>query len=234
MKNLSSRRFNLRGVSALLFLLCFAFSAARAQEPKADNQARIKVLTAKIAAAPKNDNLYVERAKVYLEDQHYDLAEQDAERALKINPKNKTAQELRVRASDLQVKFENSFDDLFLPFYDNHSETSQKKSSDKPQPPKTEAEWKEICRPFWSKMYDALKKKDVETATNIYAEFDAATKDHNGSIRVKVSRNSLLHDMYFSRMPQLMDFVENEMKRLKYTEKEKEEVKRDTSKGFYV
>lgn len=99
---------------------------------------------------------------------------------------------------------------------------------------KTEKEWQAICQPYWSKMYDALKKKDVDSAKKIYAEFNAETKGANNSIAVKVQLNSLLHDMFFSQIPQLTDFVESELKRLKYTEKEKEEVKRDNSKGFYV
>ncbi len=103
-----------------------------------------------------------------------------------------------------------------------------------PKQAKTENEWKEICKPYWSKMYEALKKKDIDSAKKIYAEFNAETKEANKSIRVKVELNSLLKQMYLSEIPQLKDFVESELKRLKYTDKEKEEVKRDNSKGYYV
>ena len=100
--------------------------------------------------------------------------------------------------------------------------------------PKTESEWQKICEPYWSKMDEALKKKDIDSAKKIYAEFNAETKDANNSIAVKVRLNLLLKQMYLSGIPQLKDFVESELKRLKYTDKEKEDVKKDNSKGYYV
>ena len=99
---------------------------------------------------------------------------------------------------------------------------------------KTENDWQKICEPYWSKMDEALKKKDIDSAKKIYAEFNGETKDANNSITVKVRLNSLLKQLYLSEIPQLKDFVESELKRLKYTDKEKEDVKRDNSKGYYV
>lgn len=83
-------------VAVMLFIIAFLITGAVAQDTKEVYLGKqIAALTKQIAAAPKNDKLYVERAKVYQELEKFTEARADAEKALQINPKNAEAMKLR-------------------------------------------------------------------------------------------------------------------------------------------
>ena len=98
---------------------------------------------------------------------------------------------------------------------------------------KTETEWQKVCEPFVSTMETAINtKNDEASAMQIYADFDAATKDAGTSTSVRNTRKALLKTMHRSKSYLLRKFVTDKLKTLNFTEAETKDIL--SPKLFYV
>ncbi len=97
---------------------------------------------------------------------------------------------------------------------------------------KSEAEWKKVCDPFVTKIEAAVDSKKDDAAKQVYADFDAATKEAGTSTSVRNTRKALLKTMHRSNSYPLMKFVREKLKTLNYTEEETKDIL--SPKLFYV
>ena len=174
MKNLSSRKFNHPGIILLLFLVCSAFSAARAQESEATITVRITALTAKINAAPKDDSLYDQRGMAYFTLGKTAEALADANTAIGINPKNTNALFLRGQIRGGKTDYDgaiadytqtiNAYPNAAFRAYMKRGEMYEKKSD------------KEKARTDYAKALEISSPKSTEAAESLARVGGAANK----------------------------------------------------------